>query len=82
MKLNFSVETEKQMTKSLMRYFEESMDEELTDLKAKLLIDFFIKEIGPSIYNLAIKDAQSVMIENVSDLEGTCYQEEFGYWKR
>ena len=82
MDIKFPKNTEKQMVESLMSYFEESMDEELTDLKAKLLLDFFFREIGPSVYNLAVSDVQSVMIEKVNDLEGSCYQQEFGYWKK
>ena len=82
MDIKFPKNTGKQMVESLMSYFEESMDEELTDLKAKLLLDFFFREIGPSVYNLAVSDVQSVMIEKVNDLEGSCYQQEFGYWKK
>lgn len=82
MDLKFLKDTEKQMISSVMRYFEENFDDELTDLQAKLLLDFFVKEIGPNIYNGAIKDAQAVMMEYVSDLEGTCFQKEFGYWEK
>lgn len=82
MDLKFPKNTEKQMISTTMRYFEENFNEELTDLKAKLLLDFFVKEIEPSIYNGAIKDAQAVMMEHVNDLEGTCFQKEFGYWEK
>jgi len=48
---------------------------------ATLLLDFFLKEIGPTIYNQAIFDAQAVMTENVNDLENSCCQPEFIYWR-
>jgi uncharacterized protein (DUF2164 family) len=57
------------------------MDEDIGDLKAKLLLDFFLNEIGPSVYNGAVHDAQAIMQERVVDLDGVCYHDEFGYWR-
>lgn len=48
----------------------------LLDLKAKLLLDFCLKEIDPSIYNKAISDAQTIRHDKVDDLDGSCYQPE------
>lgn len=65
---------------SIKRYFTENMGDEVGDLKAKLLLDFFFGEIGPIIYNSAIADAQAYFQGKVADLEGSCYEAEFGYW--
>ena len=46
----------------------------------QFLLDYILKEIGPSIYNQAIIDAQSVMMEKINDLQDSCYQPEFMYW--
>jgi uncharacterized protein (DUF2164 family) len=43
---------------SLQRYFAENMAEPLGDLPAGLLLNFFLEEVGPVIYNQAIRDAQ------------------------
>lgn len=67
---------------SIRRYFDESLDLEIGDLKARMILDFFLAEIGPSVYNLAITDAQTCMRDRVADLEGACAQEEFGHWPR
>ena len=67
---------------SLKKYFEEEMQEPLGDLRAGLLLDFFMEEIGPAIYNQAIADAQARMAARVADLEGELYAEEFRYWVR
>jgi uncharacterized protein (DUF2164 family) len=64
---------------SIRQYFDENMDEEIGDLKAGLLLDYFLVEIGPSIYNRAIADAQTFFQEKVADLEGACYEPEFEY---
>jgi len=67
---------------SLKRYFSEELDEELSDLRAGLLLEFIVKEIGPSIYNAAISDAQAFMRDRTADLEGACFAPEFAYWQR
>lgn len=66
---------------SLKRYFEENL-EPIGDLPAGLLLNFFMEEIGPVIYNRAISDAQSRMMQRVSDLNGELYSDEFQYWPR
>ena len=51
-------------------------------LKAGLLLDYCLQEIGPAVYSQAIADAQSYFTGRVADLEGVCHEEEFGYWPR
>jgi uncharacterized protein (DUF2164 family) len=67
---------------SLKKYFEEEIREPLGDLQAGLLLDFFLEEIGPAIYNQAIGDAQARMAARVADIEGELYADEFQYWVR
>ncbi len=70
------------LIESIKHYFEENMESEIGDLKASLLLDYFTKEIGPSIYNQAILDAQTFMSDKVNDLDSSCYQPEFMYWQK
>ena len=67
---------------SIQRYFEENMPESIGDLRAGLLLNFFMEEIGPAIYNQAITDAQTRMQQRVSDLNGELYADEFQYWSK
>ncbi len=67
---------------SMQRYFEENMSEPLGDLPAGLLLNFFLEEIGPVIYNQAIADAQARMQQRISDLNGELYADEFQYWPK
>jgi len=66
---------------SLQRYFEENLDP-IGDLPAGLLLNFFLEEIGPVIYNQAISDAQTRLSQRVADLNGELYSDEFQYWPR
>jgi uncharacterized protein (DUF2164 family) len=67
---------------SVQRYFEENMLEPIGELPAGLLLNYFLEEIGPAIYNRAIVDAQARMVQRVSDLSGELYAGEFPYWSR
>jgi uncharacterized protein (DUF2164 family) len=67
---------------SLRRYFEENMAEPIGDLPAGLLLNYFLEEVGPVIYNQAIADAQARMTQRVSDLSGELYADELQYWSR
>jgi uncharacterized protein (DUF2164 family) len=44
------------------------------------MLEFILKEIGPSIYNGAIADAQTFFRDRVADLDGACTAPEFAYW--
>ena len=67
---------------SLKRYFEENMPEPIGELPAGLLLNFFVEEVGPAIYNQAIADAQPRMQRHAADLHGELFAEEFQYWPR
>lgn len=82
MTIRLSHETERQLTDSIKQFFAEHMDEKIGELKAALVLEFCVKEIGPSIYNRAISDAQEQMQDRVADLDGSCHEPEFGYWNR
>jgi uncharacterized protein (DUF2164 family) len=66
---------------SMQRYFEENL-EPIGDLPAGLLLNFILEEIGPAVYNQAISDAQTRMLQRVTDLNGELFSDEFQYWPR
>ena len=53
------------------------MDEEIGELKAGLLLDFILSELGPSVYNQAIADARAFFEERTADLAPICFHDEF-----
>ena len=82
MTMELSKQARTEAIASLKRYFGESMPEPLGDLPAGLLLDFFLEEIGPSIYNRAVADAQERMQQRLLDLPGEVYADEFPYWPK
>ena len=82
MTIRLSRETERRLLASIKQFFAEHMDEEIGELKSTLVLEYCVKEIGPSVYNQAVADAQAQMQEKVTDLDGSCHEPEFGYWKK
>lgn len=56
------------------------MDEEIGNLAAGALLDFFLKEIGPLVYNKAVADAQARLQARVMEPDVEVYEEEFQFW--
>jgi len=81
-KIELSAQAQKDAVGSIQRYFEVNMPEMIGELPAGMLLNFFLEEIGPAIYNKAIADAQARMLRRVDDLSGELYVDEFQYWSR
>ena len=82
MAISLSKETRQALIDSLKCFFDEQFEQEIGDLKASLLLDFCLKEIGPIIYNRAVTDAQTYMRDKLADLDNSCFETEDGYWQR
>ncbi len=76
MKLDIDKEKTKEMTEKIQKFIEDEFDESIGELRAGIVLDFFIKELGPPIYNQAIQDAQVFIQDKLIDLESTLYFEE------
>ncbi|GGD01368.1 hypothetical protein GCM10007216_35130 [Thalassobacillus devorans] len=62
-------EEKKQIVSSIQEYFEMERGEEIGSIAAEQLLDFFMKELGPYIYNQGIRDAKGMVEEKVMNLE-------------
>jgi uncharacterized protein (DUF2164 family) len=80
MAITLSREVTKQLLASIKRYAAETLDQDIGDLKAGMLLDYVLKEIAPTVYNQAITDAQAYFQGRVADLDAVCFEKEFGYW--
>lgn len=81
MAIKLTKENEERLLNSIQRFFSTHLDEEIGTLKSKLVVDFCLRELGPVIYNQAITDAQSHMQDRVAELDISCHEQEFAYWK-
>jgi uncharacterized protein (DUF2164 family) len=74
MRIQLTDERRECMLRSIKRYFAETLDQELGDLAAERLLEFFVKELGAPVYNQAIQDARKFLLEKLDDLEGEFYE--------
>lgn len=82
MALTLTPDAQKQAVASIMRFGSEELEFELSDLQALQLLRFLLKEVGPTLYNTGVSDAQTFLRDRLVDLEATCYEPEFVYWPR
>lgn len=62
-------EMKDQMISRIQAYFQEERDEEIGELGADLLLDIFMKELGPYYYNQGIADAKALVEERWGSVE-------------
>jgi uncharacterized protein (DUF2164 family) len=67
---------------SLHRYLREELELELSEMQARFLLDYFLKEIAPFAYNKGVSDAEMYLRAKVEDLSGTCYEPGLTYWHK
>lgn len=82
MSIEISPEASKAAIASIQRYFAANMDDEIGNLAAGALLGFFLKEIGPLVYNRAVADVQTRLQARVMELDVEVYEEEFQYWAK
>lgn len=73
MEIQLSKDRIKIITEEVQSYFRNEHDETIGELKAEMLIEFFIKRLGPKIYNQAIDDANTFIHDKLIDLDATLF---------
>ena len=76
MRIRLSDERRASLVRSIKNHFVEEFDEPLSDFRAEGLLDFFIRELGPPVYNQGVRDACGYMQEKLGDIEGEVYEPE------
>ena len=82
MAIEISKESRADALESIKRYFRENMEDNIGDLAANGLLDYFLQELGPIAYNKAVADVQERLQMRVTDLNGEVYENEFQFWRK
>ena len=69
-RIRLSPERRAALTVTTKKYFLGEFDEELSDFRAEALLDFFLRQLGPPVYNQGVRDALGYIQEKLGDLEG------------
>jgi uncharacterized protein (DUF2164 family) len=82
MAVELSKENRAEAIASMQQYFERNLPEPIGELPAGLLLDFFLAEVGPLLYNQGVRDAATRMTQRIEDLEGELNEDAFTYWTK
>jgi uncharacterized protein (DUF2164 family) len=75
-RIKLSEERRRDLIAAIRGWYDEQLEEDIGDLKARLILDFFLKVLGPQVYNQAVKDAAAFVQDKLIDLEGELYEPE------
>lgn len=64
------------LVKAIQAHFRTEFDDPLSDFRANALLDFFVRALGPAVYNQGVRDAAAFMQAHLSDIEGEVYERE------
>lgn len=64
------------LVEAIQRHFEAELDEPLSDFRAEQLLDFFVAELGPPVYNQGVRDAAGYVTDKLADIEGDVFEVE------
>ena len=74
-KINLSEERRQGIIREFISFYYSEFDEELSSFRAEQVLDFFVKELGPSVYNQAIQDSKAFIAEKLEDLDAEFFIE-------
>ncbi|WP_295523016.1 DUF2164 domain-containing protein [uncultured Pseudacidovorax sp.] len=67
---------------SIERYFAENMEERIGNIAAGALLNFFLEEIGPLVYNQAVAEVQERLGRRVAEIDLEVHEDPFTYWQK
>ena len=70
MRIKLSAERRAALLRAIKEHFAAEFDEPLSDFRADGVLDFFVRELGPPVYNQGVRDASSYMQQKLADIEG------------
>lgn len=82
MAIELPKEAHREAVASIERYFEQNMEERIGNIAAAALLNFFVEEIGPSIYNKAVADVQERLQQRILEIDLEVHEDEFQYWRK
>ena len=62
------------LLEAIARFYREEFDETLSEFRAAAILDFFVSELGPPVYNQGVRDAAAYVQDKLTDIEGEVYE--------
>lgn len=67
-KIKLTDKNKAEMKEKIVAYFSKERGEDLGELASQLVLDFFIEELAPTIYNQGVEDSYIYMKDRIEDL--------------
>jgi uncharacterized protein (DUF2164 family) len=74
MRIRLAPERRSALVEAIQRHFRDEFDEELSAFRAEGLLDFFVAELGPPVYNQGVRDAAGYVQDKLVDIEGEIFE--------
>ena len=76
MRIRLAPERRSMLVDAIVRFHREAFDEPLSEFRAEGLLDFFVRELGPPVYNQGVRDAAGYIQDKLTDIEGDVFERE------
>ena len=71
--INISRKNKDKITQDLQEWFRKNLDQEIGNLDAEFLLDYFTENLGGFYYNQALSDVHSLIAEKTESLADSIY---------
>jgi len=82
MTIEISRDERAQAITSIERYFSDELDQHIGNIAAGALLNFFLEDIGPLVYNKAVRQVQERLLARVQELDIEFNEDPFQYRRR
>ena len=73
-RITLTPERESMLIEAIQAYVDAEFDESLSEFRARALLAFFVRELGPPIYNQGVRDAVQYVQTKLNDIEGDVHE--------
>lgn len=73
MQIKLSDDRKREVLVHLQKLFHDELDEELSEFRANLILELFMKNLCPAVYNQAVQDVRAHLQRKLDDLDSEVY---------
>jgi uncharacterized protein (DUF2164 family) len=76
MRIRLSDDRRARVLLAVKRHFDAEFDDPISDFRANGLLDLFLRELGPAVYNQGVRDACGYVQGKLADIDGEIHEPE------
>ena len=73
MQIKLGDDRKREVLNHLQKFFQHEFDEPLSEFRANLILELFMKTLCPAVYNQAVQDVRAHLQRTLDDLDGEVY---------